>query len=236
MGVNYNPINTMDSLVFYVDAANPKSYAGTGSTWIDLINGNNVTLFNSPSYTNNTIQFRENLNGFPKYGVASVDYGIMKGSGKTTWSIETFFKFINSTSGNGNYGLFENVILGRQGCHGGIYTYGANTLQADIKTDQCWTGATSAPFGTITNGQSYHAVMTFNNGVTKTYLNGVYIGSSGTMNTDLYTMTYSSALFLGGIPGYTSNVDMHFAKAYTKELTAAEVIINFNACRSRGGI
>lgn len=39
--------------VFSVDAANSKSYPGSGTTWVDSINGNNLTAYNSPTYSNN---------------------------------------------------------------------------------------------------------------------------------------------------------------------------------------
>lgn len=48
------PNTTKDSLILHLDAANPKSYPGTGTTWYDLSgNGNNATLFNSPIYNVN---------------------------------------------------------------------------------------------------------------------------------------------------------------------------------------
>lgn len=36
MGINYSPKIVTDGLVLYLDAANPKSYPGTGTTWYDL--------------------------------------------------------------------------------------------------------------------------------------------------------------------------------------------------------
>lgn len=38
---------------FNVDAANSKSYPGTGNTWFDSISNNNVTSFNGPTYSAN---------------------------------------------------------------------------------------------------------------------------------------------------------------------------------------
>ena len=47
MGVSYNPRIVTDGLVFCVDAANPRSYPGAGTTWTDLTaNKNNGTLTN----------------------------------------------------------------------------------------------------------------------------------------------------------------------------------------------
>ena len=58
MAFNYSPKIVTDGLVLYLDAANPKSYPGTGLTWTDLSRGNkNFTLdsgivWNSAGYFN----------------------------------------------------------------------------------------------------------------------------------------------------------------------------------------
>ena len=46
---NQNSIVT-DGLVFYVDAANSKSYPGSGTTWTNLAGSNNGTLTNGPTF------------------------------------------------------------------------------------------------------------------------------------------------------------------------------------------
>lgn len=54
MGINYSPKIVTDGLVLCLDAANPLSYPGSGNTWTDLSgNGNNGTLINGPTYSNN---------------------------------------------------------------------------------------------------------------------------------------------------------------------------------------
>ena len=46
MGTGYNPRIVTDGLVLCLDAANSRSYPGTGTTWTDLKGGNNGTLAN----------------------------------------------------------------------------------------------------------------------------------------------------------------------------------------------
>ena len=43
MSYKYGPSIVTDGLVFYVDAGNDKSYPGSGTTWSDLIGGNDGT-------------------------------------------------------------------------------------------------------------------------------------------------------------------------------------------------
>ena len=50
MAFNYSPKIVTDGLVFAVDAANKKSYPGSGTTWTDLAGSNNGTLTNGPTF------------------------------------------------------------------------------------------------------------------------------------------------------------------------------------------
>jgi hypothetical protein len=51
MAFNYSPKIVTDGLVLYLDAANPKSYPGTGTAWNDISRGgNNGTLVNGPTF------------------------------------------------------------------------------------------------------------------------------------------------------------------------------------------
>jgi hypothetical protein len=50
MGTSYNPTIVTDGLVLCLDAANKRSYPGTGTTWTDLKGGNNGALANDASF------------------------------------------------------------------------------------------------------------------------------------------------------------------------------------------
>lgn len=55
MSIYGGPDTVTDGLVLYLDAANAKSYAGTGTSWNDLSNNNNNgTIINSPIFTTNS--------------------------------------------------------------------------------------------------------------------------------------------------------------------------------------
>jgi hypothetical protein len=52
MALAHSPSIVTSGLVLCLDAANPKSYPGSGTTWTDLSgNGNNGTLVNGPTYS-----------------------------------------------------------------------------------------------------------------------------------------------------------------------------------------
>ena len=51
MAINYNPTTVSDGLVLALDAANTRSYPGSGTAWTDIsYRGNNGTLTNGPTF------------------------------------------------------------------------------------------------------------------------------------------------------------------------------------------
>ena len=52
MAIEYNnPKIVTDGLIHYYDAANPKSYPGSGTTWYDLVGNKNGTLKNGATFS-----------------------------------------------------------------------------------------------------------------------------------------------------------------------------------------
>ena len=72
MGVAYNSRIITDSLVLALDAANSKSYPGSGSTWTDLSgNGNNFTIDASGFTYNSSGYFSMSDGGISKSGAVT---------------------------------------------------------------------------------------------------------------------------------------------------------------------
>ena len=56
MSTRYNPSIVRDGLVLYFDAANTKSYPGSGTTWYDLSgNERHGTLINEPTFQSHNL-------------------------------------------------------------------------------------------------------------------------------------------------------------------------------------
>ena len=229
----YNgPRTVTDNLVFYIDAGNPKSYPGSGSTIYDLTEkGYNGSFQGSAAYSNGAIQCRYATQGWI---YASFNEGVLKSDNTTgKWSYEVFFKNISAPNSA------ESFLIGRAGCHGGIYTYpnGSNTdVYHAIKTGSCWTGAVNYAIKTLAPNDICHSIMTYNNGVVKSYINGLYVGTD-TLNYATYGMTgYDNTIYIGGFGNttyYSNNCDIYIAKAYNRDLTAGEILQNYNAVRGR---
>ena len=74
--MNFGPPVVTSGLVLYLDAANRKSYSGTGNTWYDVSGKNyHATLFNSPTYSPGFIKFRSATTN-SQYATTSFDEGV----------------------------------------------------------------------------------------------------------------------------------------------------------------
>ena len=63
MGFYRGPNIVRDGLVLALDAASPRSYPGSGTTWYDLSgNGNDFTIAGSPTYSNGEFTINETQN------------------------------------------------------------------------------------------------------------------------------------------------------------------------------
>ena len=58
MSTRYNPSIVRDNLTLYVDAANTKSYSGSGTTWTDISSKNHDgTLTNGPTFSSDNLGY-----------------------------------------------------------------------------------------------------------------------------------------------------------------------------------
>ena len=105
MGFHNNPKIVRDkSLLVCLDASDKKSYSGSGSTWTDLSgNGNNATLYNSPTYTQ---PLAGKSVGITIDGVDQYVKNTSLTGGDTDFSIEIWV-YHNGTDQNASYGIYS---------------------------------------------------------------------------------------------------------------------------------
>ena len=231
MATNYNTSIITDGLVLCLDAANVKSYPGSGTTWTDLSgNSNNGTLVNSPTYlvTNNgSLVF----NGTSDYISVPSSTAL---NPTTAITIESWVKF--STTGT------RIIWCGKgDGVSNPTTQYWMEKTVADKIMIYLSFGA-SAPNVTLKNttivaGIWYHIVATYDGATIKGYVNGVIdpttYSYSGILTT---TSTIFSIGRLGTYNGLYMNGNVSGIKIYNTALSADEVLQNFNATRGRYGI
>ena len=228
MAIFYNPRTITDGLVLCLDAANTKSYPGSGTTWTDLTGrGNTGTLTNGPTYSS--------TNGGSLVFDGTNDYVTLGSTLSATaqGTISFWIKLTNTiTSGYagnkrpwGKSGDFE--------CRwGGNGSENDRRLLFDI-------GATisiSSIQNTWLNTVWYNVAMTYNSSTNSSslYIQGV-LDTTGTAadpsaQVGAWNIGVTSST-AGPVNGQISNFSI-----YNRALTAAEVQQNFNALRGRYGV
>ena len=229
MGIAYNPRIVTDGLVLALDAGNPKSYPGSGTTWTDLSgNGNNGTLVNGPTYSSSSGGYIEfdgtdddcDLSSTPPINGNEItfsvwNYGIEVKSSSIIWlsgssgvrMLQVHLPWGNSIvyfdAGNGvsTYDRVQKVVSASeyQGWHHWTFTKNATNGTMSIYLDNSLWYSQSG--------------LTLPIGIPDTIRS---IGSAGSGN-------YHR--------GYISNLQL-----YNRELSLQEIQQNFNATRSRFSI
>jgi len=224
MGINYSPRIVTDGLVLCLDAANIKSYSGSGTTWFDLSkSGNNGTWSNNPTFSNNnngTFQFvpsgaRVNLE--PLSLSDTVNFTVSVWGNFQTYTGTTRPRFF-SLSQSGINLQFGHNESGRQN---ELYIRYNDTLYAALAMNPDNWG---------------HYVVTKNDNTVTFYVNGK---ASTTISTTVPTAA-ATGNYIGSYSTTTSAATLNgfFGQLlyYQRPLSAAEISQNFNATRGRYGI
>lgn len=230
---NYGPKITTDGLLLALDAANPKSYPGTGTTWFDMSkNSNNGTLTNGPVYiAGESISF-DGTNDYSSHG----DNVSITGN----FSIEIWFK------GNPTQTSTYGCLVGK-GDGSGFGNYG---MYGDINNDYVRFGfvgsgqqeISNSSFNDIKSTSWSHYIGTFDFTFLRLYRNSSLMASSGTISTSPlpvstnYLAVGARVYSSGGTSSNYVNFTPSIVRIYNKALTEAEIQQNFRATRGRYGI
>jgi len=230
------PAVVTSGLVLLLDAANPASYPGTGTTWTDLSSSTNVgTLIGSPSFSSSvggTMVFNGN-NGHNYISVAdNASLNLTTAGSLSIWinpntlSQPNFYtSLISKTIGGG--AAEQSYYLYWTG--GNIYGIIQNNGEYKI---------ISTPIPTSLGWYNY--VFTWGNGYLNLYKNGVSVSTpvASTMSAQSLAtpVNIGGFIFLGaGLSSNTFDGEIPIVSIYNRWLTPAEVLTNFDAVKSRFG-
>jgi hypothetical protein len=213
-GANLNS----DGLVISLDAANFRSYSGSGNTAFGLISGLGGTLVNGVGFTsaNNGAFIFDGTNDYINFGNSSA---VQQSSGSlSAWA--------KASSPGGGY----RGIIAKQGAYGLFYT-------DSVLVAYDW--AADAPRSTginIADNTWKNVVLTYQSGVsngTRIYINGVSV-----LTTTITIQSQVANLF-GGAEANASQFASCQASSfsmYNRVLTATEVLQNYHATKKRYGL
>jgi hypothetical protein len=231
MGVYGGPDIVTDGLVFAMDAANKQSYPRTGTTATDIIENIAGTLTGAGG-SNNTPQW-ENTNGgvFDFDGTDDyINYGnISSINSLTSLTISIWCKKDNSGEvvGVNSYITNSNKII--------LYNWTNNTVYFGVRN-----GATNtSPTYALSHDSNYHNYTgVYKGGISlELYVDGISRSSNTTNVPSNVASTIGNYMSIGYLnnTNYTEGniANMHL---YNRDLSASEILQNYNTLKGRFGL
>ena len=229
MSLHHNPRIVTNGLVLCLDAANTKSYPGSGTTWTDLSkNVNNSTLTNGPTFSSS--------NGGSIVFDGSNDF--IDGGNPSSLTITdniTVSAIIRRTS----YNSSGQMIIRRN-------DYDSYALQLGVSTPEVWW---KLYFGSSTWGQTATTSLelnewamisgTYDRNTMRLYKNGIQVQTLSATSAIDYSGGSAPNLIIGRddpVAGRYFIGNIAYVSIYNIALTAKEVAQNFQALRGRYGI
>jgi hypothetical protein len=233
MALSHSPSIITNGLVLALDAANPKSYPGSGTTWTDLSgNGNNILIVNSPIFSDNEFTLDAN-----SYFAASDNF--MGTTNSTNVSYSFFMKF--------NWGTpigYKTIFGFQQSNFDRVANFVLNTNTSNLEFDLRNAGTANRNIfqynmSTYAN-QTVLISYTFNNGEHKLYINSNLVSTQSHSLTTFPTWSTGAGGFCVGnnlaSARFLEEGTFSHMVVYLKTLTPQEIQQNFNALRSRFSI
>jgi hypothetical protein len=231
MAIAYNPRIIMNDCVLCLDAANKKSYPGSGTILYDIF-GNNNLIMSNVSYVAGNIPY------FDFNGTSSYCYNFSANNVLSTGNSATVLIWIypDTTQPDGTYsGMFalgtKNCSLGGGNGQSLLFSMRSNRVLTMAKWCDDSTNGTLAPLA-----NTWSMVSLVKNGaLTRFGINATTF--ENTSNTG--TQNFSGNLLTFGCtdnPGRYYRGRIGSLHLYRKALTDSEIQQNFNALRGRYGI
>jgi hypothetical protein len=212
-----------------LDAGNPASYPGSGTTWTDISGtGNNGILTNGPTYNSadgGSIVFDGNDDHVLVNSSASIPYGasartvsIWFYTNATTWARDVNALFMYGTGNTGSaFGIDMDNYPTIQ-----VFTWGGGGRDLTFSTTYSqvgWKNITVTYDGSTT-------ILIYENGVLTQTL--TLASACNTTSSPIYIGSANPSAFASYFDGRISQTSI-----YNRALTAAEVTYNYNVLRGR---
>jgi hypothetical protein len=237
MGFYRGPNIVTNGLVLALDAANPKSYPGSGTTWFDLTGNYNFTLTNSPTFSTHK--------GTPVFNFdGASDYATRAGSISHDIGTACTLTIVMASINNTNFGSCSRLFSVNDGSSNNVDYSNYFTLASCDETKYGLWYKTSPqglyPTSVLKTTNDDFKIVTYKWTASNTafiFVNGIQESSAGISTAFDYTtvgrmtIAMNSSLNIENAYVRVASVNM-----YNRELTTSEVQQNYNALKSRYGL
>ena len=246
MGLKHHPRVVTNGLIYYLDAANTRSYSGSGLTANGLIGGINATLVNGVGFssanngsfifdgTNDQISTADiDLTSTNKVTVSCwvkvLNYREVSSSSNIVFEFSSDFNSYTGSfvaafaDGSPQYSSIYPVALGIRGNSGYNLVGYSKTLVNDLSWHH-WT----CIFDTSLSGNENTLYI---DGVSRAAISTIYLSdNSGNFG--------NFKLFIGNrdSSSYPANCNIGQIQVYNRALSAQEILQNYNATKKRYGL
>ena len=211
-----------NGLVLCLDAANRKSYPGSGTTWNDLSgNGNTGTLTNGPTFSSangGSIVF-DGLNDYVNISTAV-----------NLTNPSTICAFINTSVTTGS-----NQVIYGPSANGSDNWLSISNNKAEMFATQTANVNNFSITGTTTieANKWYYITGIVNNNVTSLYVNGVFEVASSARAFTVGGWNSTARIGQRATGQFPFSGSIAYVHGYNRALSAVEVQQNYNALKSR---
>jgi hypothetical protein len=225
MGFYRGPKIVTDGLVLALDAANPLSYPGSGTTWRDLSgNGNNGTLENGPTF--------DSGNGGNIVFDGTNDYTEISTNVNLTNPL-TICTFVNTSV----------ITSSNQVIYGPSANGSDNWFSISNNRLQLYATQTSDVNNFVLTGTSvlqsnnwYYLTGIVDTNVTSMYINGALESVSNTQAFTIGGWNSSARIGQRATGQFPFNGKIAYVHGYNRALSSAEIQQNYNATKTRFGL
>ena len=230
------PNISTNGLVLALDAANTKSYPGSGTTWRDLSGNSNNLSWTSPAAsftTYNNTPVISTVNTYTSLrAVISTTYNNMR----TLIGPYTACSFFRPNSIDANK-ILISFGPANNNCNGeGVHPIGIGSAGKFVGGSCGGLGTWGNSTGvTPTTNRFYYVCCTYDGSTETIYVDGVFDKSAAMSSST--PVSLANAISLGWIrddgAAYSMNANIGNIAIYNRVLSASEILQNYNAQKSR---
>ena len=219
----FSPRIVTGGLTLAIDAGDKNSYKGSGTSWIDLINGNSGTLTNGPTF-NGSAAGSISFDG-------TDDYITTFGTGRVPTSAAAYTVSVWCYRNRNNVGYEELLAQWTYANSGNSFYFGFNN--SNVRFTDNWNDVTVSGAGNTGVWMNLVGIYSVSNAYI--YLNGSLSATFGSG----FTYTGTGPFLIGRQGELTSEYfggRIANTLIYNRALSATEVLQNYNATKTRFGL